>query len=291
MLKDRFFRIMGILAVTSLIAFAAAWLTSGQLPWHALGQVVHQNDQNWQAVSDETFSFGPAAVLEVSNPVGSISVSGSAQSDITVEVVRKARAGTTTRAERLLEEITITTDVNPDRTHIAAHVPNSLQAEQVQVDFVIRAPFEQAMEIQAAIGSVKLQDLTGRFDVRAKIGSIEGDNLGGQGSFSAEMGAIRLHRSHFDQYLHFNSAMGAIEFEGTPAVITTADTQMGSITLDLDSQGLYEVRAETTMGSVRTQLAFNGSQTDRSLEGLLGRGSEVQARLELSSRMGSIQIK
>ncbi|GEM_PF-6482394 len=283
-------RIIGVLVILFglsllLLGTGARVLERVPLPWEVWGRS--------EVFEHEHYRFSGVSTVVIRNPVGHVHVIGEDSSEITVRATRYVRGHDRGRNRKLLDRVELSAEVKADRLHLEAAAPLLTNHEGLSVTYHLRVPHGQAVDIEAAIGKVKLEDLHGPVLVKTDVGSISAANLRGpSGQLLTRLGSITVTDAAVTGAFVLKSSVGSIRYSGTPGEETEAATELGSITIDAHgSDRAYELRAHTEMGTIRSRLPVDGTQSERLLEGTIGSGGAPDGRIDCRTSMGSITLR
>lgn len=183
-------------------------------------------------VIQKSFPANAGDRLMIQTDRGSITVSGSDRTDVSIEVSRKVKRGSEKRARELLERHTVEISATQGTIRIEADLEGennwSFRGPQLEVDIVVQVPKEFHLDAQTAGGSVRVENLRGNVKARTAGGSVHLEDISGEIVGKTSGGSV-----------HARNLQGATELS----------TSGGSIQVDRASQGPLKV--STSGGSLR----------------------------------------
>ena len=149
--------------------------------------------------------------------------------------------------------------------------------------------------------NLNLKTSNGRVDVKAIDGAVVGRSSNGRVEFADITGSAEAHTSNGSiSCVNVNGAAIADTSNGSVTVersetlgaddTITCETSNGSIRLQLPETSVFDIRARTSNGRIRSDFTVDtsdGKDTKRSLEGFVGNGGPM---IDLKTSNGSISI-
>ena len=255
---------------------------------------------NWQGgiggpfeAKEEVFlPLGNAALVEVHNDMGKVIVqSASGDAIVGVQATKRGFGFSNTKAEEALALVDVTVEKTADGYKVVADGPNSWYGRAPRADLVVTLPAGAAVQVQANMGSVRVEDVTANINIDADMGSIDLSDVKGNIIVEANMGSVELKNAIVTDKLDVSADMGSIDFQGRFGQENRIECHMGSIDVELaPNHPALDLFAAWKMGSMNNKVTFSGETQKRSARGVLGTGA-VQGSLTVSADMGSITIK
>jgi DUF4097 and DUF4098 domain-containing protein YvlB len=238
-----------------------------------------------EAVEEQRFSVTGPATLNLDNLVGSVTITGSAGSEIVVVAHKTAWGRDQAQAEAALAAITVGLAQTGDRLTITVSEPEpvSLVGDQRRgsVDFTLLVPTATAVTASTGFGEVTLTGVTGAVDLHTGSGEIMASDLAGDVSLRSGFGALTLKQSTAGTVsldsgsgdvslrqvqaagaVSLRSDFGRISFSAGSALSLAVDTGSGSVVLD-DLTLTETVEAHSRFGAVTlTNVAAAGYTLD-----------------------------
>lgn len=266
----------------------------------------------------EEFSISTPGALEVQTSGGHITVEGSQNNSVRVEMFVSKDGESLSPSDTDLEDFDITIEQQGSRIRaIAKHEGNSgwkfWEGNDISVSFVVYTPREMSTRLKTSGGHIKTTGLTGTQDMKTSGGHLELADLEGTVNARTSGGHIDINNitgdveartsgGHIDARntegtLNVRTSGGHIDLENIAGAVE-ASTSGGSIAANISKMGEF-ARLKTSGGNVditvprnigldldlrgsrvRTQLEnFSGSMEDDDVEGSInGGGPMLSAR-------------
>jgi len=226
-----------------------------------------------QRTEEFTASLDGITALDVSTNVGTIKVEAAdvTEARITAEITVKSK--TAEEADRLVEEIRITTEPSGTTLVIKAVKPAGFGKNQLSVDFTIVAPARLALDCTTNVGDVRTAGFAGRVKARTDVGSITCTDLHGILDLHTNVGDIRA----------------VYAAEAPAALDASLSTNVGDIDFTGPTEISAEISAGANVGSIRTDRPLSVTGTiKKSLRATLG---DSEGQIKLHTNVGSIKIR
>ena len=140
-------------------------------------------------------------------------------------------------------------------------------------------------------GSIHLEGITGDADLVAASGEISIERIKGSINAKTVSGDIELDSFSSAKEIDAKSVSGSIKSRGklNPEGIYGFNTVSGGIKISIPSDSEFELKTETTSGSIESdfEISVSGKINRNNLQGVVGKGG---ARISISSVSGGIQI-
>ncbi|MFZ5353049.1 MAG: LiaI-LiaF-like domain-containing protein [Bacillota bacterium] len=142
-------------------------------------------------------------------------------------------------------------------------------------------------ELETSFGSIEAEDINGDLTANSKNGKVSAKNVSGRTELESSFGSIKA--EDIEGNLVARSNNGSIEAYNIKGD-AKLKTSFGSIKIESDSLDNCTLTAETSMGSIDTDRAFNVKKSGSRVtaEGKTGNG---QYSIELETSNGSIEIR
>lgn len=225
-----------------------------------------------QESTEFTGEFSPAAVVELKNVNGSVTIKTWDREEYQLIVTK------TSRHEENLELLEVHQDISRDHAKIEVHIPKkkgwfSMSQIQGKVNLVLTVPSTVDLDkISTVNGTVELSDVMGPVTASSVNGRINATNLGGPTKLNTVNGAISASFTHLahDADLSFG-------------------TVNGSIQLRLPEDLHADVRSSVVNGRISCDfpIKLEGSKSGRKLRGQIGNGGSAIAARSVN---GSIKL-
>jgi DUF4097 and DUF4098 domain-containing protein YvlB len=228
---------------------------------------------------DETFcevrelkeSGQRALDAEVGN--GSVTVTGSSRTDVTVQALVIASASSAADARDLANQVTISLE----NGRLRASGPVNPGRKSWSVSYRVQVPARYDLTLKGANGSVTVTDVRGNIDAETANGGIRLTDLGGR---------VRARTSNGSTHVQVTGA----KWDGEGLSVITAN---GSTRLELPQNFSAELVIHTDNGGITTEgididapILVQG-RLGRSVETTLGTGGP---RLEVRTANGSVRV-
>ncbi|UCG56762.1 MAG: DUF4097 family beta strand repeat protein [Phycisphaerales bacterium] len=220
-----------------------------------------------------TVDAASATELDVQTDVGSVTITGTDETEcnITAQITVKVR--TKERARELAEQVRIETGLSDGKLTIRTTKPDALRKRGLEVHFTITAPKQLNLYCSTHVGEISISDIRGRIGASANVGRITCKKVVGAVDIGTNVGSVDV--DYADDapaacHADIRSNVGSIEFSPPPEVSA-------------------EVNASTNVGSLSTArpLTILG-KVSRSLSGTIGAG---EGSIRLKTNVGSIDIE
>lgn len=193
----------------------------------------------------------PGSPFVIRNSLGNILLKQSKDNTCDVKAVVRAEAETADKAQEMAEEVGMQIDTSKEKYFLKPIKPDDNQWSNLSVNLTILVPVGVRPDVKTELGNVELWNLRGKIKAVSELGSIK-------------------------------------------AINTTGDlellTKMGEIVFNPPKDLSAKLRAETKMGSIKSDLPLNINKKDmfkRTAEGAIGSGRDT---IRMTTNMGSITI-
>ncbi len=241
------------------------------------------------ATAEETFKKrvplhgGGYIYLENSN--GRIEVNSWDREEVEIIAFKKVRAGDRDEAQRLLDKLEIDVSTSGNEVEIITETPNKYRNsgffswlfgggwnESYSVQYELRVPRKVEMNLKTTNGTVRIEDVSGRFSLKTTNGKIVADKISGVIRCKTTNGPIKV-------FLEEVTSDDEMRFH----------TTNGSITVYLPEDFGGEVDLKTTNGSIQTDfpLQVKSGYSKKSIRGLINDGI---GSIECRTTNGSIRL-
>src|SRR5690554_4876982 len=154
----------------------------------------------------ETITLGYAGLLTVNNQLGKVYIEGDDTTDVTLKIVKRAKA-TLTSAAHLLDQITVETAASNGRTQVVARVPQTRDGEEVSVDLHLIVPRELVADLKLNLGALEIKGVSGTLRIDNDLGSVKISNFQGNAFIQADLGSVEIVDAAFSDNLHVVASM------------------------------------------------------------------------------------
>ncbi|MDA8096317.1 MAG: hypothetical protein C4575_10255 [Desulforudis sp.] len=242
-----------------------------------------------EPIEEKTVSIGEGPEVIIRNDVGAIRVEAGQTGTVVISGERFARGFTREKARERIRDVVPRIRTADNRVEIEGLV-SARNRQQNRIDLVVQVPEESSVTVDAKVGRVRVGGLDGNLSVDAVMGEVRVNGFSGNLTVNAAMGRIDVVNAVISERLRLNADMGSIEFAGTPGKNNRLDAGMGSVDVALPPDTALDLDVQVGMGSFRSDLPLDATQTERSYRGKLGRGEPI-GRMEIDAGMGSVWIR
>jgi len=193
----------------------------------------------------------PGSPFVIRNSLGNIILKQSKDDTCDVKAVVRAEAETAEEAQEMAEQVGMQIDTSKEKYYLKPVKPDDNQWSNLSVNLTILVPLGVRPDVKTELGNVELWNLRGKIKAVSDLGSVKAVNTSGD--------------------LELLSKMGEIVF--CPPKDLSA-----------------KLRAETKMGSIKSDLPLTINKNDmfkRTAEGTIGSGRDT---IRMTTNMGSIHI-
>jgi len=203
--------------------------------------------------------FGPLPgdrFLEVSNPVGSITVRRGDQPEYVIRATVIGRARTQERAHEIAERLVVITDTGPQADgseRIIVKKPEGLSGgESYNVTLEVTAPREVRLKLHQAVGDIRLVGLRGSVEALAEVGTIRAIDVSGRVALTAKVGGIDYAApADLSAKVQAKADLGGIHSELPLEGTKPHGFEMGSSAFGTIGRGEDDISLRTNTGSIR----------------------------------------
>jgi DUF4097 and DUF4098 domain-containing protein YvlB len=199
--------------------------------------------------TNQTFTVQPGGRLLVEADRGSVDITTSDTSQVTITVNREVKRTDDKKAQEILDAHQITFAQDGDAVSVKAKFPKgesiwSRKGSNLSVKYVISVPKKFDLQIGTAGGSINVADIAGKLDLDTAGGSIHVGNV--DGTVKADTAGGSIHVAGATGLVDADTAGGSIKL-GKMGGAVNADTAGGSIRIE---SAAGPVKADTAGGSI-----------------------------------------
>jgi hypothetical protein len=222
--------------------------------------------------SDQTLvqAFPAQGSLEVNNPRGDVSISGTSD-DNQMHLILHKEIYTRTDSEAATKAQELTPNVAVNGNFIRVDLP---AMEGSRADLIITVPPDSTNSVTANHGDVHVSGLKGPVNVTANHGDVE---------LSGITGAINTHIQNSGSGFSVHSVTGPVTLAGKGGDITASDIN-GTVGIDGDFFG--DIHLEHVTGGFR----FHSSRTDFQIARLDGETNFTEGELSADQAVGPVVL-
>jgi hypothetical protein len=235
--------VLACCCMLALLAGVGGWFASR---FAEIGPGPFGLDARYQERTEQAFEVGENPSLDVTNFAGAVTIRRGEAS--AVQVVATKRASSQSNLSR------IQVSISQSGSRVLVKTQRSFTSGNGYVDLEITAPAGSSVSLDTGAGSVKVYDVTGPLDLRSGAGQI--DVRGVAGPTRVDLGA------------------GQIRYEGVPSGECRFQTGAGEIILRLPAEPDVRIDASTGIGAVSVDFSVAGHVSVRSVQGVIGSGSQ-----------------
>jgi DUF4097 and DUF4098 domain-containing protein YvlB len=307
---------------TILVLVLPIALAAGAAPAHAqalpeaIRSVVRETLENVRGVpryqqgreeqtdrQTKTLRIGADGELSVGNVAGDIVITRGAGREVTIEIVKTARARTADEAREMLGLVEVTATERNGRAEVKAVYPrdegrrNNRRNVNVSVAYTISAPQGTRLSVGSVSGSIKVSDIKGDLTINTVSGSVHIANAGHIATAKSVSGSVEIVDAQIDGEVDVQSISGNVVARKITARQLTAGSISGAVIIQ-DVQ-CERVEAHSISGGVEYSgaLAKNGRYEFQSHSGDVrltvtgGSGFELDANTFSGSLRADAQLK
>lgn len=240
----------------------------------------------------EEITVDAGSRITVRNDVGPIRITGGEPGMVRVSGEKSGFGWNRAAAEERLARLRV--DIREDdgdliiEGRVAEGVRSVSRGDRVELE--VSVPPGAGLEVDAGMGRVFLNGVTGHAAVDADMGTVEVNGFRGSLDVDAGMGAVEIRNTEITERLVVDAGMGRVVFEGHPGQLGRIDAGMGSVEVRLPAGLSLDLEAEVDLGRLRTELPLTGERGDRSFRGTVGPGTP-EGRLVINAGMGEVTIR
>jgi hypothetical protein len=278
------YALAGLVAITALPGTASAQVYPERIAVRMTARALdvarayqgRGRDQNREEQTERTtkvLKLGAQGMLALGNIAGDITVSRGG-SDITLDIVKTARARTVEDAKEALRLVPVEITERGDRADVKTRYPdgdeqrrNNRRNLNVSVAYTVTAPAGTRVTLTSISGNITVTDVTGDINANTISGDVRITRAGRIGAAKTISGIVEIVETQSDGPVAGSSVSGDVILRRVTARRLEAGSVSGNIKLD-DLQ-CDRVSASTTSGSVwfGGTLARNGRYDLNSFSG------------------------
>lgn len=238
--------------------------------------------------ADDSGEVPVLAMIDLTTFNGAIDVRPHAAATVAMEVRYKAYGATPEEAQRNCERLSCDYEADGDVLVIKAVKPAGLMSAAVA--FSLSVPESCSLKLKTSNGAIKVEQLTGSLSAETSNGSIDLQNVGDVVARSSN-GALNIQGAIGK--VDAKTSNGKIIYSG---LLVGNENQLrtsnGRIEVELSPEQVVDVEGSTSNGRVACTIPDQKvlEESKRSLHTVTGSGTNVEARLRLSTSNGQITI-
>ena len=280
-------------------------------------------DNNIEAVREVTETFEVAGLLdlEVESSNGYVIIQATDLTDVTVQsaeatavsvkAILRSRADTLEKAQERVNAIVVEMIQTGDNLLLRYNsADQSLDVRRYSgVSFGVTVPAQANVEVDTSNGAITIRGIEGQFELDTSNGAIDLSDLLGVVDADTSNGHIDV--NGFSGVLNLETSNGAIAIADTEAVVNARTsngridfsgilvgdshqlrTSNGAINVEVSLDANITFDAETSIGSISTNLALMGDTEGRSWNASMNSHSaQFSQTLKLRTSNGNIRIE
>jgi len=237
---------------------------------------------------ERTFDAGDVSSLQVTNPVGRVTVVAEDVEDIRVRVVKRARGG-----QAVLDDIDVRMDVDDGELAVETILPDPefSRFESASVRLTVTVPTGDAgpelRSVVSLVGTISLSGTRGDTVVRGDVGDLSASNVDGYLSLSMRVGTVTV--SGVTGLDRATTEVGDLKVDllGVRGDVDVG-TDVGEVVVGVRDDLLLDVLAESN-GRVDSDLLLTEQVADRNrVTGRLNGGGH---QLHAYSDVGDVSLR
>jgi len=258
-----------------VLILLGGWGTHAAHVWGPLSdQFSDDNDGFWSMMGEEhnndvtqNENIAPNATLQIQNPRGDVTVTGSSDSQIHVRAHQVVHTSSDKDASKVFDE------VKPKLINSGSSAVLSVEGRNnARVDLSVELPATATTVVNAGHGDVTIEGMKMASDVTASHGDVKFDNMGAN---------IHARMDHGDFSAH--QVTGDVTVDGHSNDVTLSEIK-GKVNLDGEFFG------DTHLEQISSAIHFHSSRTDLDVPKLQGDMTMDSSDLNISQAVGPVRI-
>lgn len=196
--------------------------------------------------------------INIDSSVGDITIKSHESPEAIVNITITAKSGSKAKAEELLEDYTYTQEKNQYSIDINTSTDNFdfVDGNYIETSMEIFLPSNiENTEIVLNVGDIDIDGVNGSFDIHSNVGEVSIKNGEGFCNLKADVGDIVLSGFALTKSSEFSVNTGDIKLtlaDISNADTITAETQVGTIEMNMPADSGYQASIEEFMEDKRT---------------------------------------
>ena len=197
-----------------------------------------------------TVRIGASGELDVANIAGDIVVTRGSGQDVTIEIVKTARAQSADDARALLGLVQVDVIERPGRAEVRTRYPTGDEMRtqnrrnvNVSVAYTLTAPVGARVTARSISGNVTARDLQGELTLESVSGNVAIANGGRVASAKTISGNVEITGTTIDGALDASSVSGTVAVRKTKARRMALATVSGNVAIEDVDCGRVEMQA------------------------------------------------
>ena len=228
---------------------------------------------------EQTLTVQGPATLDLSVPVGDVTVKTGPAGQVKVEGTKRVYAATEADAQRLLDGIQVKIDQSGDKVwvRVSGQFMGNNSGRSPTVDLTITVPKQTTLIANMGVGRLQVSGTQGDATINAEVGDVILTDI---------MPAAKL---------FVKTRVSSVDFSGAlaPDGKVEITTDIGKIALRLPANSAFIIDARSDIGDVNIGFPVSGSASREALVGkeVKGKvGENPTTSLTLHSRVGEISV-
>ena len=241
---------------------------------------------------EQTLDGRGASLLDARTINGAITLEGSAQDRVIVQIRKEIRAFSKQEAEAFAQKVQVHVKRNGNEIQIYKEHPKPPNHIQVVVAYEIQSPSGVDVRLGTVNGRIRIRGMVGTVDAETINGAIDLVGGGSRVGLSTVNGDIDALVEPLGGEGRFFAVNGSVDVEVRSGVApVTATTTNGSVELTLPGNFSGQLSARAARGRVRSEfpMSLPPGSPQNYLTGPLGKGGNTQVTLLTTN--GNVALK
>jgi DUF4097 and DUF4098 domain-containing protein YvlB len=285
-MKRTFFLLSGV-------ALVVPYTTGCRLLFRGFGQ------EQASVTESHRFSIKPGAQVVIATHNGDVQVEGTADGkEVEIELTKTAWAATVGDAERNAKQVQVLFDESEAGLRIIAE--ESTVIENTGVSLKLKVPADVLLDVESSNGNIIARGMQAGAELSSSNGDLQCTDMAPPLIAESSNGNIEWITSDGDPSpgasplpIAIKSSNGNIIVRGSfPVGEHTIESSNGSIDCYIPDESSIVLRAETSNGSVTSQLPNKDTNEDEAIfEGTIGDSASSKTKVTLETSNGNIAIR
>lgn len=239
--------------------------------------------EKYSRTETKFFNISPNGSVVVDNVNGTIKVEGWDKNQVSLEVTKTVRAGSSEEADEYFSDLRVDIKSDGDFLEVKTHYPHDFGggffdwlfnggSRYGSVDYVLKVPSNVRLNVGSTNGSVRVREVIGKVKAHSTNGRIDLEDVGGMVEGNTTNGAITARISDKVELRQLDLG-----------------TTNGGISVYCPEDINADIHAHTTNGGIHTDfpITIQGGFSRTSLEGTINKGGN---EIRLHTTNGGISI-
>jgi hypothetical protein len=239
---------------------------------------------------DKTFKVNVETLLSVRNSFGKVEVTNWDKNEFHVVVDIIVEANNEAKAQKLMDAIDVTYNESGQSVYFKTSLSkmNNNGSASFEINYTIKMPATNPIEIKNSFGDVYLSEREGRADLDVSYGALKAESLLGD-----NVVALAFGKGYFDRFANGQIAIKYSDVEITSSQTLEMNTQFSKVELEkvdrLALKAKYGSVELGHVGDIEADASFNGL-TIETLSGSLRLDASYVSGFEIDEVKPSFQI-